>query len=453
MMAIAQKCSLHLNPLPGNWPAHLLAHKYIFWPLKFSCKMYSYKRFFLIQMSFHMSVYSGLFFCHLFHSDPIPASLMEEQCDWGVTVQTPSKSNFSFSLEPKVDRKKRITAEPAAAKASKQPQRTGSTKGQSEDRSSAKTQPPKKSKKPAIDAEGPTRTGTPDPNHKSLSDLTRKEMQEALPKIPPLPSFKLPEQKAMSFAEAVADFENFITFGPGRNVEIIRQYEDRDEVSTTFNRQHQNHVIEASAEASAEPCVKDEMDGIICSPEKSADPSTRYVPSTSRSDSSSSSESESEMETEQKTDASASSSLSSAPQLQNSHRKPQLPKPITEPKPSTASTSKQPFKSRQNAGKPQIKPPQHHYHPEIHVQHSKLELEKKRAGKAARADEGSQRRWRGREDEEYSEEEEKDLQDRWQAYYQAWDQYNRSSYYYHSPSTWLAAYRMNTVYMMEMMKH
>uniref|UniRef100_A0AAR2LK60 RNA helicase n=1 Tax=Pygocentrus nattereri TaxID=42514 RepID=A0AAR2LK60_PYGNA len=348
MMAISQKCSLHLNQLP----------------------------------------------------DPIPAGLMEEQCDWDITVQPPSKSDLSFSCEPKVDRKKRVTSEPAAVKTSK------------------------KSKKSAVGAEvlaASPKAGAPDPNAAASSDLTREEMQDALPKIPPLPSFKPPAQRPMSFSEAVADFENFMTNGPGRSVEIIRLYGRRDEGTMTVNGQYKNHVAEA------EPYPQDEKDGLL---DGSTRPSQRPVgspsqpvPSSSTSDrSSSSSESESEMETEQKTDASVSSSLSSAPQKQNSYRQPQLhsgPKHITEPSPSIASAAKQPVKSRPNPAKPQIKTHHPHYQSQaLHHQRPKFEAEKKRAGKAAKA----------------------------------WEEYYSPAYYYHSPYNWLAAYRMNTVYMMEMMK-
>ncbi|KAL7828701.1 hypothetical protein SRHO_G00323350 [Serrasalmus rhombeus] len=413
MMAIAQKCSLHLNQLP----------------------------------------------------DPIPAGLMEEQCDWDITVQPPSKSDLSFSCEPKVDRKKRVTSEPAAFKTSKKAQHTLSTKDQSEHHSPANTQPPssdqKKSKKSAVGAEvlaASPKAGAPDPNAAASSDLTREEMQDALPKIPPLPSFKPPAQRPMSFSEAVADFENFMTNGPGRSVEIIRLYGRRDEGTTTVNGQYKNHVAEA------EPYPQDEKDGLL---DGSTRPSQRPVgspsqpvPSSSTSDrSSSSSESESEMETEQKTDASVSSSLSSAPQKQNSYRQPQLhsgPKHITEPSPSIASAAKQPVKSRPNPAKPQIKTHHPHYQSQaLHHQRPKFEAEKKRAGKAAKPGVARYKKDKGREEEEeeYSEGEEEDEQDYWRAYYRAWEEYYSPAYYYHSPYNWLAAYRMNTVYMMEMMKH
>ncbi|KAL7884837.1 hypothetical protein AOLI_G00076070 [Acnodon oligacanthus] len=412
MMAIAQKCSLHLNQLP----------------------------------------------------DPIPAGLMEEQCDWDITVQSPSKSDLSFPFEPKVDRRKRVPSEPAAFKTSKQAQHTLSTKDQSEHHSPANTPPPssdqKKSKKSAVGGEvlaASPKAGALDPNAAASSALTRKEMQDALPKIPPLPSFKPPAQRPMSFAEAVADFENFMTNGPGRHVEIIRLYGRHDEGTTTVNGRCKNHVAEA------EPYPQDEkhhlLDGIACPSQRPVGSPSQLMPSSSTSDSSSSSESESEMETEQKTDASASSSLSSAPQKQNSYRQPQQhsgPKQnIMEPSPSVASAAKQPVKSRPSPAKPQIKTHHPHHQPQaLHNQRPKSGAEKKRAGKAAKLDvTRCKKDTRREEEDEYSEEGEEDEQDYWRAYYRAWEEYYSPACYYHSPYNWLAAYRMNTVYMMEMMKH
>ncbi|XP_015246186.1 PREDICTED: probable ATP-dependent RNA helicase DDX20 [Cyprinodon variegatus] len=53
---------------------------------------------------------------------------------------------------------------------------------------------------------------------------TRKELQDALPKIPPLSSFKNSKWKFLTFEEAELDFRSFITTGLGRTVEIIREF-------------------------------------------------------------------------------------------------------------------------------------------------------------------------------------------------------------------------------------
>ncbi|MCI4380725.1 hypothetical protein PGIGA_G00243480 [Pangasianodon gigas] len=414
MMAIAQKCSLALSPLP----------------------------------------------------DPIPAGLMEEPCDWNVIVQPPSKNDLALSLGSNVE-KKQPKSEQTVSKAPKEPRHTLLTKEQTERRSPARTQKSSsdrnKGKKPVT---------TPDllPSAENLEPhpaLTRKEMQEALPKIPPLPSFKPQGVRPVSFTEAMADFENFMTNGPGQSVEIIRQYGTHDEVTTMADEQHKNSADSSAGIDGA--CIKSYskheeqvlMDGIAQS-QRSVGSSSCPVTSRCMSGSSSSSlDSESEMETEQKTDASASSSLSSAPHLNCGLQH------IAKSSTHAASTAKQPIKLRPSPSKPQIKT----HHPNNHAQalqhcKSRSVSEEKRAGKTAKVKEGSWRTQRRTQEEDDDDDEEEDNessqeegngheQDYWRACYQAWEEYYNSlssAHYYHSHYNWLAAYRMNAVYMMEMMK-
>ncbi|TNM87008.1 hypothetical protein fugu_007238 [Takifugu bimaculatus] len=53
---------------------------------------------------------------------------------------------------------------------------------------------------------------------------TRKELQDRLPKIPPLSSFKSCRPRFVTLEEAELDFHGFITTGPGRSVDVIREY-------------------------------------------------------------------------------------------------------------------------------------------------------------------------------------------------------------------------------------
>lgn len=53
---------------------------------------------------------------------------------------------------------------------------------------------------------------------------TRKELQDRLPKIPPLSSFKSCRPRFVTLEEAELDFHSFITTGPGRLVDVIREY-------------------------------------------------------------------------------------------------------------------------------------------------------------------------------------------------------------------------------------
>lgn len=373
-------------------------------------------------------------------------------------VQPPSKNDLALSLGSSVE-KKQPKSEQAVSKSPKEPQHTLLTKEQTERHSPARTQKSNidrnKVKKPVAAPDHLPSAETLEP----CPALTRKEMQEALPKIPPLPSFKPQAVRPVSFTEAMADFENFMTAGPGRSVEIIKQYGTHDEVNNLADEQHKNNADSSAGTDGA--CIKSyskhEEQVLI----DEVAHSERSVGSTSRCTSGSSSsslDSGSEMETEQKTDASASSSLSSTPNLNCG------PQHIAKSSAHAASMAKQPIKLRPSPSKHQIVT----HHPNNHTQvlqhcKSRSVSEEKRAGKTAKVKEGSwktQRRTQEEEDEEEDNESSQEEgngheQDYWRACYQAWEEYYSSlssAYYYHSHYNWLAAYRMNAVYMMEMMK-
>uniref|UniRef100_G3N4M8 Uncharacterized protein n=1 Tax=Gasterosteus aculeatus TaxID=69293 RepID=G3N4M8_GASAC len=58
---------------------------------------------------------------------------------------------------------------------------------------------------------------------------TRREQQDALPKIPPLSSFKGHRSRVVTLEEAEQDFYGFITAGEGRSVEVIREFGGGDD--------------------------------------------------------------------------------------------------------------------------------------------------------------------------------------------------------------------------------
>ncbi|KAK2841203.1 hypothetical protein Q7C36_012782 [Tachysurus vachellii] len=409
MMAIAQKCSLVLSPLP----------------------------------------------------DPIPAGLMEEPCDWNVIVQPPSKNDLALSLGSSVE-KKQPKSEHRVPKSPKEPLHTPLTKQQPECRSPARLQ---KSSSERNKGKNPVTAPDHLPSAETLEPrptLTRKEMQEALPKIPPLPSFKPKAVRPVSFTDAMADFENFMTAGLGRSVEIIRQYGTHDEMDILDDEQHK---ITADSSAGTDDAFNKSYSkgkeqvliGGIAQSQQPLRPVSYPVTSRSMSGSCSSSlDSESEMETEQKTDASASSSVSSTTHLNSAQQ--HIAKSTH-----TASKAKQPIKLKQSPSKSQIKPPHPNNHTLAHQPcKSRAVSEEKRSGKTAKVKEGS---WRTPRRSAYEEEEDNESSqeegnghehDYWRACHQAWEEYYsslRSANFYQAHYNWLAAYRMNAVYMMEMMKH
>uniref|UniRef100_A0AAQ4R3G2 RNA helicase n=1 Tax=Gasterosteus aculeatus aculeatus TaxID=481459 RepID=A0AAQ4R3G2_GASAC len=69
----------------------------------------------------------------------------------------------------------------------------------------------------------------PPPSPPTPAAATRREQQDALPKIPPLSSFKGHRSRVVTLEEAEQDFYGFITAGEGRSVEVIREFGGGDD--------------------------------------------------------------------------------------------------------------------------------------------------------------------------------------------------------------------------------
>ncbi|KAJ8258042.1 hypothetical protein GJAV_G00192520 [Gymnothorax javanicus] len=176
MMAIAQKCSLSLSSLP----------------------------------------------------DPIPPSLMEEPSDWDVIFEN-LNTQPALEMSSQRNKKKRLKTENVPSPRSSPDE--NSTAMEQASGKTASEMPIKTSHMKQGTGDGmeryPKKSGSvmgapsvPEAAH----GKTRRELQEALPKIPPLPSFKPRVAVVLSMEDLVKDFESFITEGPGRTVEVIRQF-------------------------------------------------------------------------------------------------------------------------------------------------------------------------------------------------------------------------------------
>uniref|UniRef100_A0A673G4R0 Probable ATP-dependent RNA helicase DDX20 n=1 Tax=Sinocyclocheilus rhinocerous TaxID=307959 RepID=A0A673G4R0_9TELE len=381
MMAIAQKCSLNLTHLP----------------------------------------------------DPIPPGIMEEACDWDMIIEPPSKPTEKISDIPKPGKKKQAKSEKPSLKPSREPhiskvipERATSDKSYSGAEIKVKNHSPKPGR------QKPLQSAT---NLQHDSTLTRSEQNDTLPRIPPLSSFKLHARKLMTFNEAVADYENFITEGPGRSVEIIRLYDgfirSRDAVNGLHNshddddddndKAYKSYVLEESHSHQDLP-----------PPQVSELSSGQKTLSVSSDDSSS----ESEMVVE-------SESSSSVPN-RSSHCIPALPdnrvSELNEFSLPSARVLQQTSRNKQRPSKPQSQnPANHHSLPQKH----------RPASKSGRKAASAGQKWKKRETDDL--EEEVARQDYWSSY-RAWVEYY-NSYYHHSPYNWITAFYMNSVYIKEMMKH
>ncbi|XP_059359533.1 probable ATP-dependent RNA helicase DDX20 [Carassius carassius] len=363
--------------------------------------------------------------------DPIPPGIMEEACDWDVIIEPPSKPTQKIPDIPKPEKKKQAKFEKPTLKPTREPRISTvipeRTTGD-ESYSGAETKVKKHSTEPG--RQKPIQSTT---NLKHDSTLTPNEQNHTLPRIPPLSSFKLHARKPMTFSEAMADYENFITEGPGRSVEIIRQYEGFNRSGDAVNGLHNVHddgedtVKVYKSYAHEESHSHQDLPPPQEFSELSSEQKTRTVLSDEDS-------SECEMEEE-------SQSSSSVP-AQSSHHTPAPPdRRVSELKKSplpSARVSQQTSGNKQRPSKPQCQNPDNH--------HSLSQ--KHRPASSRKAASAGQKR-RKRETDEL--EEEVAGQDYWSSY-RAWVEYY-NSYYHRSPYNWMTAFYMNSVYIKEMMKH
>ncbi|KAI2661613.1 putative ATP-dependent RNA helicase DDX20 [Labeo rohita] len=393
MMAIAQKCSLNLTHLP----------------------------------------------------DPIPPGIMEEACDWDVIIEPPSKPKQKMSDVPKPEKKKQAKSEKPTLKPSREPHiSTVIPEKPTRDKSYSGAETKVKNHSPKPGRQKPLQSA----NLQHDSTPTQKEQNDTLPRIPPLSSFKSHVRKVMTFSEALADYENFITEGPGRSVEIIRQYgfsRSRDAVNGLHNshdddddddddddndgggdddndKAYKSYVLEESHYHQDLPPPKEVS-------ELSSEQKTLSMSSDGGS-------SESEMEVE-------SESSSSVPN-RSSHHTPALPNNIVselnESSLPSARVSQQTYRNKQRPSEPQSQNPA-----KPHSLSQKHRPASKSSRKAASAGQKSRKREPDQLEEEVAGE------DYWTSY-RAWVEYY-NSYYHHSPYNWMTAYYMNSVYIKEMMKH
>ncbi|XP_008298259.1 putative ATP-dependent RNA helicase DDX20 [Stegastes partitus] len=167
----------------------------------------------------------------------IEPGLMDEPCDWDVCTEasTPGPVSQLFS---RTEKKRRTKTEAS------QSHSTGDQAvEQSGQRKPEQTHPAPRQRARGEDGRRKI-SSTEDalPHSPPQAIPTRKELQDALPKIPPLSSFKNCRSKFMTFEEAEQDFHNFITTGLGRSVEIIREFRGREDSGPDDQNDYQESV-------------------------------------------------------------------------------------------------------------------------------------------------------------------------------------------------------------------
>uniref|UniRef100_A0A8D3C4B1 RNA helicase n=1 Tax=Scophthalmus maximus TaxID=52904 RepID=A0A8D3C4B1_SCOMX len=160
----------------------------------------------------------------------IEPGLMDEPCDWDVCTEASTPGSLSKLVSRKEKKRPAKAHIPAAAAVSITYE--------------------------AVEQSGPTKEAHSEGNTRKASSSrpaqevqTRKQLQDALPKIPPLSSFKSCRSRFMTFEEAEQDFWSFITTGLGRSVEVIREFRGRgddDADAATDQNVHRESIISES---------------------------------------------------------------------------------------------------------------------------------------------------------------------------------------------------------------
>ncbi|XP_012987954.2 probable ATP-dependent RNA helicase DDX20 [Esox lucius] len=394
--------------------------------------------------------------------EPIEPGLMQEPCDWDVTVGalTPGTDSQVF---PKVKGRRAEMDHQATKPSRDQDVYQEGPESQYTAKPWAKVRMKPKKVSPAIHVL-PSSLASVGPG--ASQPMSRKEQQDALPKIFPLSAFKSQSSRFMTFQDAELDFLCFIREGPGRSVEVIRQFKGQRENHYGCNGQ-EDHDDSHTLENDDVPLTNTHMT-------RKRESSTRQMPPLKKNSHPSSlgltsgrSSSDLDMDDVWAADKSPQSCTDQTGGAKNkpvilTHSAEQFTvvhagrKELFAP---TVSPSNPPSATQPNQ---QTTP-----RPKGRIG-STIPSEGDQLGRAVGEKEVKEKSWRkqsdlGRESHGVKEvmREEEGYEDCWRACYTAWEQHYASmppfchqGYHgYHiMASSWMAAYRMNSVYMEELLK-
>ncbi|XP_029910747.1 putative ATP-dependent RNA helicase DDX20 [Myripristis murdjan] len=422
---------------------------------------------------------------------PIEPGLMEETCDWDVSVEAAAPDTI-----PKLfsgTEKKRLAKTEATSSRGQEPS-SASLKDSGPnkpERRHAAPQPRVKGERnpqkvsPTKDTLSTTPRAPANPD--TSLPLTRKEQQEALPKIPPLSCFKNHGSRILTFEEAESDFHSFITKGLGRSVEVIRQFRgqgDEDGVSDQHGYREVLTLGDDRPHTLTRMQNRERQDTNLSHPRSSSGSSSSY---SDKEDSQQDDETLGGLQTRggknravtvtqpAQSEARHESSMAK-PRLAPSKTKARIPSVPEMCHETTCAPKGRAFSQPQNNGfSPDIndswqtnwrvpaatgRDEWSEMNGEVWKQ-SKNVSDMSREPKAKR-DEMIDEEEEQEEDEEEEEEDERSTESYWGSYYRAWDNYYASMLppqqhgyhsYYSLAHNWMAAYRMNAVYIQELLKH
>uniref|UniRef100_A0A1A8GV51 RNA helicase n=1 Tax=Nothobranchius korthausae TaxID=1143690 RepID=A0A1A8GV51_9TELE len=349
----------------------------------------------------------------------LDSRLMDESCDWDVCTEASTPESVSQLLS-RTEKKKR--SKPSSHPVEDRPVEHRSQRKEDKTHAAPKTAPcgGKEVKQTSSARESL-------PQSPPRVTPTRKELQDALPKIPPLSSFKSRRPRFVTFEEAERDFKTFITSGLGRNVEIIREFR-----GCGGENVHKEYIM-----------LHDDTNQSLI--QNVQQPQSDLSSQSSESDSSGS---HSDMEDDLKSEGlnQQMGAEQKAVVKLESMQPPPVPTMYNQASQPESNKSIQSTEtgSRQRQPKKMIK----------EIQKDPDEL--KEPPKRERDIDGCIEM-----DDDDEEEEEWSSETYWRACYRAWSDYYSSmsrfpergfQSHYHVAHSWMAAYRMNAVYMQELMK-
>ncbi|KAI3356925.1 hypothetical protein L3Q82_003566 [Scortum barcoo] len=365
----------------------------------------------------------------------IEPGLMDEPCDWDVCTEASTPGPLP-QISSRTEKKRRVRSITDQA-----PEHRG-------ERAPERTHP---APRLTANSEESLRKGSP-----ARETPTRKELQEALPKIPPLSSFKSCRSTFMTFEEAERDFQSFITTGLGRTVEVIREFRGREDGGTEDQNGHKESIMLYDDGAQGvKPNGKRWKSGFSC---------PRSISGSSSSQSDADAEAN---HTGGEKDSALAEPQTDARQTPSVSKAHSTPVPQTHPQTTHALNRKAPSRPERHHSVPNAKS-NRQPGPTAPAQTGRSESKKIKEKIRTRGEKISEKvnkekKWeRDEEEHDGEEEEEWSAESYWRASYRAWNDYYASmapfqdqgyQSYYCVARNWMAAYRMNAVYMEELLKH
>lgn len=287
---------------------------------------------------------------------------------------------------------------------------------------------------------------------------TRKELQDALPKIPPLSSFKTCKSRFVSFEEAEQDFHSFITTGLGRSVHVIRDFRGQEDGEQNGHREsvtlHEDaQSLKQHGKRWKSVCPHPVSMSGSSSPQCDKEDGERRAVAKTRSEAGQTPTVSKAKEESTESKARTASAPQVYPETACTSRWRALSEPESHKSVPAVKWSRQPYQTA----------------PALSGRHESRKVKEQIGKQSKKISEKVTGEPKGREwdegehddDDEEEEEEEWNAETYWRASYRAWNDYYSSmspfqeqGYHscYSAAHSWMAAYRMNAVYMEELLK-